>query len=277
MYKLIACDMDETLLDDNHLISKKNIEAIKKAKAAGVKFVPATGRGFHTIVGTLKELGLFDEKNEYVISFNGSAITENKGERLLYFEEIPFEEAQKIYHRGLYYDVCIHIYTIDTVYVYNYVPEEKEYVGDRMPMVEILDQNLDFLKGQPIVKMLYMNLNIPYLRQIEREVSDITGSMDVSYSSNRYLEFNKKGISKGAALISLTKLLGVKPEETIAIGDNFNDLSMIQAAGLGVGVRNIAKGMEKECGYITKASNNESAVAEVIEKFVLNENKEGLL
>ena len=75
MYKIIACDLDETLLSDDRSISKENIEAIQKAKELGVKFVPATGRGYNTVDGTLKELGLYDLENEYVISYNGGAIS----------------------------------------------------------------------------------------------------------------------------------------------------------------------------------------------------------
>ncbi len=62
--------------------------------------------------------------------------------------------------------------------------------------------------------------------------------MDVSYSSNRYLEFNRKGVNKGNGLLRLAGLLGVKREETMAIGDHINDLSMIRAAGLGIGMQN---------------------------------------
>ncbi len=270
-YKIIACDLDETLLDDNHEISARNREVIRKAGELGVKFVPATGRGFNTVDKTLQELGLFDKEEEYVISFNGGAITENRGNRLLYFQGIPFELAQEFYRRGLQYDVCIHVYTKDVVYVYNYVQSEKDYVGGRMPIQEIFDQNIDFLKGQEIVKMLYMNLDLSYLHQIEMDLKDITRDIDVSYSSNRYIEFNRKGINKGQGLLSLARLLGVKQEETIAIGDNLNDLSMIRAAGLGVGVRNAAEGVKPECDYVTEATNNESAVAEVIERFILKD------
>jgi hydroxymethylpyrimidine pyrophosphatase-like HAD family hydrolase len=116
MYKIIACDLDETLLSDDRSISKENIEAIQKAKELGVKFVPATGRGYNTVDGTLKELGLYDLENEYVISYNGGAISENKGSKLLYFEGITFEKASELYKRGLNYDVCIHVYTKDMVY-----------------------------------------------------------------------------------------------------------------------------------------------------------------
>lgn len=269
MYKIIACDLDETLLKTDRTVSKENIDAIGAAKRRGVKFVPATGRGFETVQDTLKTLGLFDEENEYVISFNGGAITENKNNRLLHFEGISFDSANTLYKRGLNYDVCIHVYTKDTVYIYNYTDEEKEYLNGRMEGVEIFTDQIDFLKDQEIVKVLYMNTDYDYLKQIEKDLSNITQDMDVSFSSNRYIEFNHRGVNKGAGLLSLAKLLGVKPEETIAIGDNFNDLSMIKAAGLGVGVANAVAGVKKNCNYITQATCDESAIAEVINKFIL--------
>lgn len=269
IYKIIACDLDETLLNTDRTISKENVAAINKAKQLNVKFVPATGRGFNTVEGTLKELGLYNEANEYVISYNGGAITENKGNKLLHFDGISFELASELYKRGLNYDVCVHVYTKDTVYGYNCPKEEVDYISGRMRLTEIFDKNIDFLKGQDIAKVLYMNTNFLYLKKIEEDFSDIAKQMDISYSSNRYIEFNRRGVNKGNGLLSLAKLLGVSPKETIAIGDNFNDLSMIKAAGLGVGVKNAAEGIKKDCDYITNATNNQAAVAEVIEKFVL--------
>lgn len=100
MYKIIACDLDETLLSDDRSISKENIEAIQKAKELGVKFVLATGRGYNTVDGTLKELGLYDLENEYVISYNGGAISENKGSKLLHFEGITFEKQVSFINEG---------------------------------------------------------------------------------------------------------------------------------------------------------------------------------
>ena len=225
------------------------------------------------IENTLKELELYDLENEYVISYNGGAITENKGNKLLHFEGISFELANELYQRGLNYDVCIHVYTKDMVYAYNYLQEEIDYLAGRMEVTEIFDDNIDFLKGQDIVKVLYMNTDYSYLNQIAEELKDITQDIDVSYSSNRYIEFNHQGVNKGAGLLLLAEMLGIKREETIAIGDNFNDLSMIQVAGLGVGVQNSAKGMKKDCDYITDATCNENAVAEVIHKFILDNNE----
>jgi hydroxymethylpyrimidine pyrophosphatase-like HAD family hydrolase len=94
--------------------------------------------------------------------------------------------------------------------------------------------------------------------------------MDVSYSSNRYIEFNRRGVNKGAGLLNLAMLLGIRQEETIAIGDNYNDLSMIRAAGLGVGVANTVPEMKNQCDVITRATHEDGAVAEVIETYILN-------
>ena len=145
MYKIIACDLDETLLSDDRSISKENIEAIQKAKELGVKFVPATGRGYNTVDGTLKELGLYDLENEYVISYNGGAISENKGSKLLHFEGITFEKASELYKRGLNYDVCIHVYTKDMVYAYKFVQEEINYLAGLFDLL-LIGKNLDEIK-----------------------------------------------------------------------------------------------------------------------------------
>ena len=214
-------------------------------------------------------MDLFDEANQYVISYNGGAITENKDNRLLHFEGISFEKAEELYKRGLKYDVVIHVYTPDAVYAYNLTEDEKRYVQNRQEMIEVFDQNLDFLKGQEIVKVLYTNTDFDYLQNIDRDLKDITYDMDVSYSSNRYIEFNHKGVNKGAGLKKLADLLHIDIQDTIAIGDNYNDLSMIKDAGLGVGVQNAAPGIKPDCDYITTATCEEGAVCEVIEKFVL--------
>ena len=184
---------------------------------------------------------------------------------------MQIKKAEALFKRGLPYDVCIHVYTKDTVYVYRLWQKEKDYLAGRMEVTEFFEPSIDFLKGQDIVKVLYVNTDYGYLRQIEEDLKDITGDMDVSYSSNRYIEFNQKGVNKGSGLLTLAKLLGIRQEETIAIGDNFNDLSMILAAGLGVGVQNTVEDMKPLCDVITEATNNEGAVAEVIERYILTQ------
>ncbi len=270
MYKLIACDLDETLLNHDRKVDERDVKAIRACREKGVKFVPASGRGYASIQGTLKELGLYEQPGEYVISFNGGAITENKDNRLLYFEGIPFELAEELYRRGQDYDVCIHVYTLNKVYAYRMNQNERDYLASRMEVEEISSNNINFLKGQDIVKVLYVNTDRAYLNKIEEDLKSITaGVIDVTYSSNRYIEFNHKGVNKGQGLLHMAKLLNIDPSETIAIGDNYNDLPMIQAAGLGVGVKNTVEAMKKDCDIITDATCDEAAIAEVIDRFVL--------
>ena len=269
MYKIIACDLDETLLNSDHKINERTIKAIKQAQAAGIKFVPATGRGFTSVATTLAELDLLDAENEFVISFNGGAITENKNNRLLHFEGISFEKASLLFKLGLNYNVGIRVYTKDNVYAYNYNDEERKYSSARLTITEIAEANIDFLKGQEIVKVLYINTDYNYLKGIENDLRDITEDMNVTYSSNRYIEFNHSGVDKGTGLMKLAEILNVDLQDTIAIGDNYNDLSMIKCAGLGVFVANAIEELKPYADYVTTATNNEDAVAEVIEKFIL--------
>ena len=270
-YTLIACDLDETLLNTEKKVPEANVKAIAKARKKGVKFVCTTGRGFPSIQGTLQEIGSFDQPDEYTISFNGGVITENRNNRILHMEPMDFDLAEEIFRRGISFDVCAHVYTPDTVWIFNINQGEVDFLNGRMEYREFTDKDLSFLKGQKIIKVLFENTDYEYLKSMEGEFSDIQDLVDVSYSSNRYLEFNKKGVNKGAALLRLAALLDIPQSATMAIGDNFNDLSMIQAAGLGVGVANTHPDMKDLCDVILSRTNDEGAVAQAIDRYVLNQ------
>ena len=234
-----------------------------------MRFVPATGRGYESVDVTLAELGLLDASGQYVISYNGGCVTENAGHRLLHYQGLDFATAEALWRRGQAYDVCMHVYTTDMCYAWHYSADEEAHLVGRMAVTPVDHTTLDFLADQPIVKVLYQNTDVPYLNQIEHEVADLTDGLDVSYSSNRYLEFNAHGVNKGAGLLRLASLLGVAREDTIAIGDNWNDWSMIHEAGLGAAVANAVGDMKPQCDYVCAASCDGSAVAEVIRRFVL--------
>jgi Cof subfamily protein (haloacid dehalogenase superfamily) len=270
MYKIIASDLDETLLNDDHVVPRRNVDAIRAARKMGVRFVPTTGRGYTSVQGTLDELGLRDAADEYVISFNGGVVVENRGLRILSTDVLPFCVADELYRRGRAYDdVCTHVYTLDTVWVHNYNQYERDYVRGRMNVVETNASTLDFLRDQPIIKVIYMNLDRPYLERIRLDLGEVVNRVDVSFSASRYMEFNARGVNKGAGLMALAERLGVAPHEVMAIGDSLNDLSMIKAAGLGVGVANVADDTRPACDYVCEADNNAGAVGEAIERFVL--------
>ena len=273
-YKLIACDLDETLLNDEHLVGAKNVAAIKRAREEyGVKFVPATGRGFMQIQPELKELQLYDLEGEYVISFNGGALTENKNNRIIEFKGLEFSKMKEIFEAGLNFDVCIHVYTPDNLYVFNLSESERQRIkNQKLEAVYPEVNSVDFLKDTPISKILYQNVDVPYLMSLEEGLKPITdGHCAVSYSSNRYMEFNALGVDKGQGLIDLANKLGIAIEETIAVGDNYNDMAILKVACLSVAPNTAVDDVKAACDYTTNANNNEGVVAELIEKFIFNE------
>lgn len=262
--------MDETLLSSDASICKRNIDAIIKATQKGVKFVPCTGRGFRSVEGVLKALHLYEQPEQYVIGFNGASITENKGHRSLFWNPIPFELANTLYCRGLTYQLCMHIYTRDTVYITGITPDEESFLHGRMDYVPTTEKTLEFLCGkEEVCKLILMNTDITCLEQIRSEMGPLLTNITVSFSSNRYLEFMNAGVTKGAGLSKLASLLHIPIEETMAIGDNINDIEMLKTAGLSVGVHNLNPRIRPYCDVITAGTNNDGAVAEAIERFIL--------
>lgn len=271
MYKLIACDLDETLLDARHRVPRRNVEAVRAARERGVRFVPATGRGYPSVRYELEALGLADEEGEYVISLNGAAITENRGSRMLRFEGISFELASELFRRSFDYDVCVHVYTPDGVYASRMADEERRYLGRKLEgIVEFDGRDLEFLRGRDIAKVLFSKPDYGYLGRVAAELGDLADEADVSYSSGRYLEFNRRGVNKGAGLARLAGMLGIDLAETIAIGDNWNDVPMLDVAGVGACVANAVEGVRARCDYVADADSASGGVAEVIERFVLD-------
>lgn len=265
MYRLIACDMDETLLDKNAQVSKENQAVVRRLREQGVKFVLASGRGFLSMKGIAKILSLYDMQNEYTISFNGGVITENKDNRVISSNGISFTQMIALFYIGLQHDVGIHIYTIDNVYMYGINEDEKEYIKGRLDgYVTLSDTNVNFLSDHTIIKVLFHHCDRQYLESIKARISsDILSQFSICYSANRYLEFNQKGVSKGAALLKLMEKLNIKPENVMAIGDNDNDISMLKKAGLGIAVGNAIAEAKAAADYVCQATHEESVMVEI--------------
>lgn len=272
VYKLIACDVDETLLDDFHNCPQVNIDAIAKARMQGVKFVLASGRGFGVMQNQLDMLGLKDVDNEYTISFNGGAITENKGNKILSMDCMDYKKVKSLFDFGIERGLCIHIYTPEQIYVFNMDDVEYEHLLSKgIPVERVLENDITFLKEDTLIKILYFSLDLAYLKSLEQPISSLLENVELTYSSNRFMEFNLKGIHKGYGVEKLAKILNISMDEVMVIGDNDNDVSMMKVAGLSVAAGNASKPIQDICHYVTKVSNNEGVVAEAINKFVLNE------
>ncbi len=268
MYKLITCDMDDTLCTSTtKMPSEKDCFSIRKACNQGLSFVIATGRGYLSVQDIAKAIGTYQRENQYIISYNGAIITENTNNTILNSEPIDFSLAEEFFKRGKEFDVDIHIYTKDMCYVYNLLDVDRDYLNNRIELTEFDEPDLSFLK-EDIYKVIYTNTDRRYLQSLLPYISDLTPACDVSYSSNLFMEFNKKGVSKGKALEKLANRLSIDLKDTIAVGDSFNDLSMIQMAGLGIGVKNTNEEMKKYCDIILNSTNDENPLSEVLERFV---------
>lgn len=273
MYKMMFSDLDETLLV-NHHVPKYNIDAIKEARKQGLKFVPATGRAFNMIPEILTEIDALDKEGEYSICYNGALIVENKDARVLRFKNLSYEKTNHFYQLSKRFDVCVLIFTLDMCYILNPDPNEVERkTVQKAPFKVIYEDDISFLKDDHIAKILFERRDMDYLKNIEKEIAKDIEEQEVtaSYSSDRYLEINTLGVDKGEALEWLASYLHIDIKDTIAIGDNYNDETMIQAAGLGVAVTCANDDIKEKADYVTKLDYDQGAVKEVIERFVLEE------
>lgn len=272
MYQLILSDLDETLLVDHH-VPEYNQKVIKKLKEKNVKFVPATGRAFNMIQDILKEIGTYQMADEYSICYNGGLIVENKNNHVLKFEGLSFEDTKELFDAAKKYDVCVMIFTLECCFMFNANQDEIDRkTSQKAPFQVIDDDNMDFLQGHKIAKIIYEKRDMDYLKSIEKDLKAITRNrFAVSYSSYRYIEFNPLGVSKGSALVWLADYLNIDIDHTIAIGDNYNDVSMIKEAGMGICVASAKQDIQDICDYVTQLDYDQGAVKEVIERFVFGE------
>lgn len=274
VYKMLVSDLDETLLNDDGTVHEANLAAIKQAVAAGFKFVPNTGRSFKSVQELLKTLGLYDQAGQYVISYNGAAIVENKDNQVLLTRGMDLALAEKIFKAGLVNEtVDVHVYTVDTLFIYNISPTDKQYMAERgVPYELMATDDLAFLANeQPVMKVIFEHPDEAVREQIRDAVLAAVGAdqVEATFSSSRYVEFNKKGVDKGSASLLLGEKLGIARDEIIAAGDNNNDLKMLTAVGLGVSVANGIPAIKEAVDVVTTKTNNEGAIAEILEKYVL--------
>lgn len=271
MYQIMFSDLDETLLV-NHHVPEMNREAILKARAKGLKFVPCTGRPFNMIPEILKEIGTYDQEGEYSLCFNGGLIVENKNGKVLHFKGLEYKKAKMVFDFAKDLDVCVMVFTLDCCYLFHaHESEIQRKTAQKAPFKVVEDFDMSFLENEPIAKILLEKGNMDYLKAVKKDLPDeIIDTCSIGFSSGRYLEINAQGIDKGYGIRWLTNYLGYSLDETIGIGDNYNDVEMIKTAKLGVAVACAQDDIKALAQYVTKKDYAEGAVKEVIEKFILD-------
>ena len=270
-YKIIFSDLDKTLLINNHIPDFNN-EAIKKARELGVKFVISTGRDLSVVTSLLKELDTLNMENEYTVCCSGSKIYENKDNKLIYIKYLDDNIVSEIFEFGKNYpDIFIIFDTLEGVYIYN---EEKIDIKNDFGTYKYKKlEKLEDKKDLKIIRIVFSCKNGVYLNKILNEIKNkklFDNKVDYFLTQNQFLEFNVLGVNKGEALKWLCNYLKIDISESIAIGDSFNDESMIKIAGLGACVKSADDYIKKISKYVCEKDYFEGSVKEVIEKFVLN-------
>ncbi|CAG7839716.1 HAD family hydrolase [Clostridium novyi B str. ATCC 27606] len=269
MYKLIALDMDGTLLNSEHLITEKNKEAIKKANEEGVKVVLATGRMISGIESYLEELNL-NTDNNYCVTCNGAIVVNAGTKEILSKIVLGYEDLCYLNELSKKLDVYIHAVTPTK----SLVPKmneftEKELYMNKTRFEEIPLENAD--KSVEVIKVLFVGPKEKIASIMHTLPKEVYEKYTVVRSHDNFLEFLDKRINKGFGVKCLGEKLHINKEEIICVGDAENDLHMIEYAGLGVAMDNAFPDVKKAADFVTY-SNNESGVAHVINKFILNKN-----
>lgn len=291
MYKLMAIDLDGTLLNSFGEVSIGTRQALLKAKELGTEVVLASGRPISSTESLALDLGV----DNYLISGNGAAVYDIKNQEVIYDRFLSRDQVLKIANLCEENSVFYNVYTEDEViasslnynilFYYkenikkveekrthiNLVPNIAEYIEqtgkDKFLKITVCDESklifnsimkkLRDIKGIDVLEVAYMS---------RKKIKSGTEDIDIQYY---YTEITNENVNKWSAIEYLLDKLGIDRSEVIAIGDNVNDKEMIENANLGVVMGNSNPKM-KEIANIVVADNNSEGVKEAIEKYVLN-------
>jgi len=265
-YKLIASDMDGTLVNDESKLTERTKAAIIKAVDAGVIFVAATGRPF---INTDIVNELYD-KDMPCIVFNGSAAYMGKSKKLLFERFLDHELAAEAFEIGQQKGVAQIMWTGSRLWANRRCDATSQYEalckGLTMTIVKDLATIKDEVEG--VSKVLWID-HPDNIKKMSVEMKAHFGDKLNCFSSmSHFLEFVSTKASKGLALEEIGRLYGIDRNDMIAVGDAYNDVCMLEYAGLGVAVDNAPDDIKAICDHVT-LSNNDDGVAEVIERFIL--------
>lgn len=267
MYKLVAMDMDGTLLRNDKSISERTKKAIQEARDKGVSVVLATGRPIEGVTRFLEELDMFTDK-DYVLSYNGALVQKTKTKEAICKVTLTGADFHYLKKISDELGVNIHAFWEKKGLV---TPKSSKYteVEAELNNIQVHEINMDSVGDDEVIVKVMM-IDEPEILEaaIEKLPKEIHEKYTVVKSMPFFLEFLNKDANKGVGVDLLAKHLGVKQEEVITLGDAENDTHMIEYAGLGVAMGNATNEIKEISNYITDTNENDG-VAKVIEKFVL--------
>lgn len=268
--KLLVMDLDGTLVNDRKEITPATLYALNKIQQQGVRIVLASGRPTFSIRPLAEQLRL-KEYGGYILSYNGARIENCSNDELLFSMILPEKVLPYLYKCSQESGYSILAYQDGYVVTEH---DQDSYVkmvsfGNKMPIRKLTD----FLKEikLPLHKCLMVG-NPEGLHHWELKMRDEIGhEMSVYRSSPFIMELVPFGIEKARSLAQLVSHLGLTAEQVVAVGDGYNDISMLQYAGMGIAMRNAVPEVQKAANWTTTRSNNEDGIVEIIEKLFTND------
>lgn len=265
-YKIIVLDLDGTLTNSKKEISPRNREMLIRVQEQGIRLVLASGRPTYGIVPLADELRM-NEFGGFILSYNGGEIINWETKEMIYENVLPNDVVPVLYECARVNHLSILTYDGAEIITENsqdpYVL--KEAFLNKMAVRETNDFLTDITL--PVAKCLIVG-DADKLIPVESELCiRLQGRINVFRSEPYFLELVPQGIDKAMSLAILLEEIGVTREEIIAIGDGYNDLSMIKFAGMGVAMGNAQGPVKKAADYIT-LTNEEDGVAAAIEKLI---------
>ena len=290
MYKLVAIDLDGTMLDSFGQVTENTKKAIQKTIKKGIDVIIASGRPIDSIKTIAKEIG----SNKYFIAGNGALIYDIQKDEVLYENYMNKEKVLEIIKICEENSIAYNVYTDKTILatslkcnVLYYHKENLKKQEDKRTHINIVENMYEYIQKMKEEKFLKITICDDsktvfqsIIRKLEK-VKDIE-MLDVSHMSRKvieqgtesipieyyYTEISSKDVDKWFAIEFLIKKLNIKKEEVIAIGDNVNDKKMIEQAGLGIAMGQSMPQLKELANYVT-SSNVEEGVAKTLEIFCI--------
>lgn len=292
MYKLIAIDLDGTMLNKYGIITQNTKDVIKKVQEKGIEVIIASGRTINSVKNFSKEIN----SENYFISGNGAITYDIKNDKILYENVLSKNKAQQVIkiceENSIYYSVYTENGIItknlnyNTLYYYkeNLNKEEKEKTH-----INIVQDVYNYIeeKDEKILKIMICDNNQLVFKSILKKIKEITDIeiLDVSHMSRKlikqgteeialeyfYTEITSKNVDKWNALEKLIELLNITKEEVITIGDNANDIKMIKNAGLGIAMGESAPYVKEQANIVAESNDNDG-VAMFLKQYFLDNN-----
>lgn len=265
-YKMVVLDIDDTLLLPDGTMSEQVKNDLILAQERGIKVVLASGRpdkGMEKVAENLE----FEKFGGFVIAFNGSKILNFATKEVIYEKNLTKQQVTKLYELAQKSDCFIQTYHNNEIIVssdnpYAYI--ESEITG--LPIAPYKP----FLEAIPEECIKAIMTQAPkHLAEVEEVLKPQITDMSMTISKPYFLEFMNKEVDKGEAIKRLCEKLNISIDEVIAIGDSYNDISMIAVAGLGVAMGNAVQDV-KDIANVTTKPNTEDGVSSILKQYVFN-------